>query len=103
MVLICLWPIRRDISGVPIWTVTVLSVGWRPRRWKAAGLAVPVVDACLFVAPQHPAHFRRDLGRTRRPRLQQPAENLPHLRRRHRRDFFPPGAPSATAGTTGPT
>src|SRR5262249_46510781 len=49
-----------------IWTVTLLSVRSPPRRGKGPGFSIPVVDACLFVPPQHLADLLGNLHRTRR-------------------------------------
>ena len=76
--------------------------GVQPRRRELSRLAAPVVDSRLFVTPQHRAHLRRDLGRTRPWPPQQLGEDPPHLRPRHRRIFFSPTTAARSARTTGP-
>ena len=65
-----------------IWTVTLLSIWSAVRRRESPRPFVPVIDACLFVTPQYPADLFGNLSRTRRPRLEQPADHLPQLRHR---------------------
>src|ERR1700722_17491545 len=80
---------------------------WRPgvRPWRRvlSRLAVPVIDPRFLVTPQHRAHPRRDLGRTRLWPPQQLRKDLSYLRPCHGRSFFPPSAAARPAGTRGPT
>src|SRR5665213_2581484 len=77
--------------------------GVRPWRRELPRLAEPVIDPRLLVTPQHCAHPRRDLGRTRPWPPQQLCKDLSYLRRRHRRSFFFPTAAARPARTRGPT
>ena len=79
--------LRSDLSTS---TVTVLSGAARMEAGRElASAGVPMIDTCLLVASQHGGHFPRDLPRAGRRVSQQATEDLPHLRHRHRRRFFP--------------
>jgi hypothetical protein len=60
-----------------------------PARWELPRGLVPVVDACLLRSPQRPVDDRRDPLGARRGDMQQLREDGTHLRRGHRRRFFP--------------
>src|SRR5215217_5108655 len=72
-----------------------------PRR-EPAGRLVPLVDPRRLLPPQHPADDLRDPLGARRRRPQQPGEDLPHLRHRHRRGFPPRPATAPGSATTKP-